>query len=115
MDATLKEWRTHNGIDIKADKNMAVHAIADGEVIRVDKNSLWGNIVEIKHAGNIVSRYCGLGQDIAVKEGDKVKIKQSIGIVDTVPAEISLPTHLHFEMEKNGILVDPLEAMNKIG
>lgn len=113
-NATLNEWRTHNGIDIKADKNMAVQAVADGVVQEVYSDSLWGTVVEIKHANNLLSRYCGLSKDVSVKKGDKIKIKQTIGIVDNVPSEIVLPSHIHFEMEQAGVLVDPLEAMGKV-
>ncbi len=113
-NVTLNEWRTHNGIDIKATKGTPVMAVADGVVKNIRNDALWGWVVEIEHTGSLTSIYCGLASNITVKKGDKVKIKDTIGITDVVPAEISLDPHLHFEMKQNGKWVDPLLAMGKI-
>ncbi len=113
-NVTLNEWRTHNGIDIKATKGTPVMAVADGVVKSVRKDSLWGSVVEIEHQGGLTSIYCGLADNLTVKKGDKVKIKAAIGITDSVPAEISLEPHLHFEMKESGKWVDPLLAMGKV-
>ena len=111
---TLGEWRTHDGIDIKADLGSAVQAVADGTVTAIKNDPLWGTTIEIEHANNLVSIYCGLNKDdLKVAIGDNVKMEQQIGTVGEILAEISSPSHLHFAMKQNGELVDPLVAMGK--
>lgn len=113
-NVTLKEWRTHDGIDIKAEKGTAVKAVSDGEVLSVKDDPLMGMTIEISHANDTVSIYCGLSKDVLVKEGDTVKIGQEIGKIGDIPCETSLDSHLHFAMKVQGEWVDPLKAMDKI-
>jgi len=113
-DPTLNEWKTHNGIDIKAAKGTAVFCVAEGTVSNIYNDPMWGHTIEISHAQGLTSIYCGLAKEMMVKKGDPVKIGQQIGTVDTVPAEISLQEHLHFGMKCDGKWVDPLVAMNKV-
>ncbi|MEG2174712.1 MAG: M23 family metallopeptidase, partial [Oscillospiraceae bacterium] len=110
---TLGDWRTHNGIDIKAAEKTSIKAVTGGEITMVAPDPLWGNVVEIKHAGGLVSRYCGLDKDIPVHKGDTVKTGQVIGTLGYVPAENLSPSHLHFEMKKDGKWVDPILTMGK--
>lgn len=111
---TLKVWRTHDGIDIKADKGTNVIAVQDGKVLSIKNDPLWGTVVEIEHSDKLVSVYCGLSKDIKVKEGDTVKTSQVIGMVDVIPAELCCDPHLHFAMRKDGKWVDPLKTMGKV-
>ncbi len=113
-DPTLNEWKTHNGIDIKAAKGTPVYCVANGTVTETYQDPMWGYTVEISHGEGLTSIYCGLAKDLMVQKGDTVKISQQIGTVDTVPAEIALEEHLHFGMKCDGKWVDPLTAMNKI-
>ena len=110
---TLGDWRTHNGIDIKADAGAEVVSVAAGTVIDVRNDPLWGNVVEVEHAGGLVSIYCGLAKNVAVKKGDAVKTGAKLGTVDYIPSESALPSHLHFELKKDGNWVDPLTTMDK--
>lgn len=111
---TLKVWKTHDGVDFKAKLGADVACVQDGTVKAVREDALWGTVVEIEHAGELVSIYCGLGKEPKVKEGDLVTTGQIIGAVDKIPAEINSETHLHFEMKQGGKYVNPLEAMNKL-
>lgn len=109
---TLNDWRTHDGIDIKAEKGTEVMACADGAVSRIYDDALWGCCMEIEHTGGIVSVYCGLDKaSITLKEGDEVKVKDVIGQVDKIPCEISLQSHLHFGMKQDGKWADPVSTM----
>lgn len=112
-NVTLKEWRTHDGIDIKADKGTDVKAVCDGKVLAVRDDPLLGMMVEIEHHDQIVSVYCGLDKDVSVKEGDQVAVGQVIGKVGEIPCEISLESHLHFAMKVSGSWADPLKTMGK--
>ena len=44
---TLGDWRTHNGIDIRAEAGEAVRAASDGTVTAVRNDPMWGNVVEV--------------------------------------------------------------------
>lgn len=112
-DVTLGEWRTHDGVDIKADKGAEVFAAAAGSVTKVAQDTLWGQVVEITHGDGSISRYCGLAKDLAVKEGDLVNAGQTIGQVDSIPTEISLPTHIHFELIGSDGNLDPLAIIGR--
>lgn len=112
---TLKEWRTHDGIDIKADMDTAVKAVNDGKVADVKDDPLMGVTVEIKHDTGVTSVYCGLQKEVAVKKGDKVKVGQEIGKVGEIPSEILMEPHLHFAMKSSdGKWIDPLKTMGKV-
>ena len=112
---TLKEWRTHDGIDIKAEQGAQVLAVADGKVSKVYKDQMWGTVVEITHGGKIVSYYYGLGENVLVKEGDKVEIKTPVGTLgNTNLAESAMDSHLHFGMKQDGKWVDPMVLMDKV-
>ncbi|HJF55664.1 M23 family metallopeptidase [Anaerotruncus colihominis] len=113
-NVTLKEWRTHDGIDIKAEKGASVKAACDGKVSAVRDDPLMGMTVEITHHDDIVSIYCGLDKNVLVKEGDTVQVGQAIGAVGEIPSEIALDPHLHFAMKVAGKWADPLKTMGKV-
>jgi len=111
---TLKDWRTHNGVDFAADKNEDVVAIQTGTVTSVRKDALWGWVVEMDHGNGLCSRTCGLGEKVSVAEGERVSAGQVIGRADVIPCESALQTHIHLEVYQNGTAVDPLRAMGKV-
>lgn len=107
---TTGTWQTHNGVDIAGETGTAVYAMDNGTVTDVTKDALWGITVTIDHGNGVISRYCGLSASLAVKEGDLVESGQSIGAVGTVPdLESKLASHLHVEVCKNGVYVNPME------
>lgn len=111
-DETLDKWHTHNGIDIKAELGSPVRAVADGVVSAVKEDPMWGTVVEITHEEDLISRYCGLDEELSVVEGQAVSIADEIGRVgDTNLAETALEPHLHFELFEDGVRVDPLDRM----
>lgn len=113
-NVTMGDWRTHDGIDIRCEKGSEITAAADGVVIGVGSDPLWGGTVQIKHGDGNVSIYSGLAKELEVKEGDEVKVQQKIGVLEGIPAEVSLGYHLHFAMTRDGKFVDPFEAMGKV-
>lgn len=105
---TLGEWVTHNGIDIKADKTTVVAAAADGQVKSIKNDPRYGLTVVIEHANGFSTSYSNLLTAEFVSTGEKVKSGQTIGTVgNTASFEILDEPHLHFEMTKNGEVVDP--------
>ena len=108
---TLNVWRTHDGVDLKGKKGDTVVCIGDGTVLSVVTDPLWGGTVQVQHPDGYVSVYCGVSADTAVKKDAPVKAGQAIGTLDQIPAEVSMDTHLHFGVMKNGKYVDPSEII----
>ena len=110
--STLSKWCTHDGIDLKAANGAEVLCTAEGVVSRVYNNGIWGKTVEVSHAGDVVSIYSGLNNEVPVHEGDLVAINQPLGTVgSTNLAEAKLESHLHFAMKQGGKYISPLETM----
>lgn len=107
---TFGDLRLHSGIDIACKKGTSVSACADGKVLTIDQNGQLGTTVTIEHTGGITSRYSSL-ENVSLKEGDRVKAGDIIGITGTIPAECNDPDHLHLEIYKNGVAVSPLEIL----
>lgn len=104
---TLKQWEIHKAIDVVSDTSANVYAIANGTVTNVYTNYLEGGVIEITHENGIKSVYKSL-EDISVKNGDYVKTGDVIASVSTSMArELNTGAHLHFEMYKNDISVNP--------
>lgn len=104
---TLGEWRTHNGVDFEAQEGTAVKATADGTVLTIESDPLWGDILTIDHGDKLISRYCGVTAS-GVTVGKKVKAGEIIGTVSAIPAEIVDAPHLHLEIIANGKYLDPM-------
>ncbi len=109
----LDEWRTHNGVDIRAERGSEIYAISAGKVVDVRSDPLWGYVVEIDHGDGMTAIYCGLGSDIRVSRGDQVRTRAVLGSLDVVPVEADMEPHLHFEIKVNGRYVEPFAALGK--
>ena len=105
---TLKEWVTHPGIDIKAEKTSVVKSVADGKVVSIKNDPRYGLTVVIEHQNNFKTVYSNLLTAEFVTEGEEIKSGQTIGTVgNTAIFEISDEPHLHFEILKDNVNVDP--------
>lgn len=105
---TLQEWTTHTGIDIKADKTTVVKAAEAGTVKTIKNDPRYGLTIIIEHANGFQTVYSNLLTSEFVVEGEKVEKAQSLGTVgNTAAFEIADESHLHFEILKDSIQVDP--------
>ena len=110
---TMGDWRTHNGVDIACETNTNVRCFSDGVVKEIVDDKLWGMTVRMEHPNGYVSVYSGLNPDVMVEEGQKVEIGDVIGTTNGSPAiEIGQEPHLHFEVIKNGVTVDPIKLIS---
>ena len=97
---TLADWRTHDGIDIKADAGTQVLAASSGTVLSV------------AHDGGYETTYSNLQSVPTVAPEQYVSAGQVIGAVGTTSlAEASMAPHLHFSVTKDGEIIDPQEFL----
>lgn len=111
-DATLGDWRTHDGMDIRAAAGSAVAAAAAGTVRSVEEDGRLGTMVVIEHSGGYTTTYASLLPETEVQAGDTVQAGTVIGAVgNTSLSESALGAHLHFAVAKDGVAVDPEEFL----
>lgn len=97
--------RTHHyGIDFAGKEGADVVTVAAGVVVFAGPRSGYGKMVEINHGGGYSTRY-GHHKELAVKVGDIVKKGQVIGYMGS--SGRATGPHVHFEVYKNGRVVDP--------
>lgn len=105
---TLQEWTTHTGIDIKADKTTVVKSAEAGIVKTIKNDPRYGLTVIVEHENGFQTVYSNLLTSEFVVEGEKVENGQSLGTVgNTAAFEIADEPHLHFEILKDSVQVDP--------
>lgn len=103
---TMRDYRVHLGMDLKAERGETVKAAANGIVKDAYTDMLLGNILVVEH-GSVELHYCGLGETFLVKPGEVVSAGQDIGSVTAAPFESALEPHLHLEASENGQVIDP--------
>jgi murein DD-endopeptidase MepM/ murein hydrolase activator NlpD len=101
--------RRHQGIDYAADAGTPVMAAGDGVVRAREWSGGYGNMIEIRHANGITTRYGHLrGFAKALKVGDRVEQGEVIGQVGS--SGLSTAAHLHYEFRVNGVPRNPRDA-----
>lgn len=105
---TLEEWIVHLGIDIKAERATVVKASEAGTITSIKNDPRYGLTVVIEHTNGYKTIYSNLLTTEFVTEGEKVEKGQAIGTVGNSAAfEIVDEPHLHFEITKDNVNVDP--------
>lgn len=94
----------HTGLDYQADAGTPILAAAGGVVVTAEAHPAYGNMVEIAHGNNLVTRYAHASR-FAVKKGDLVKRGQRVADVGSTGR--STGPHLHFEVLVQGVPQDP--------
>jgi len=94
----------HTGLDFQAETGTAILAAAGGVVVAQEVHPAYGNMVEIDHGNDLITRYAHASR-LWVKKGDLVKRGQKIGAVGTTGR--STGPHLHFEVLVQGVPQDP--------
>lgn len=107
-----KKVRPHHGVDYAAPSGTPVRAVADGTVTVMTRKKADGNILKIKHPGNISSGYLHLkGFAKGIKVGARVSQGQVIGYVGSTG--YSTGPHLDFRLWKGGVAINPLNVPQK--
>lgn len=106
-------YRPSTGIDIalKDGESFEVVAALSGTVTRAESDPLLGYVVEIDHGDNVKTFYQSLNE-LFVEVGDSVKQGESIAQAGTSVMNNEY-THVHFEIRKDSIAVNPIDFFNK--
>jgi murein DD-endopeptidase MepM/ murein hydrolase activator NlpD len=113
FDQTMDDWRIHNGVNIAGALGTPVKACASGTVSDVKIDDMLGQEVIIDHGNGLISIYANLTNQVTVKKGQSVEVGDTLGCIgQTAQSEIALAPHLHFEITKNGIEIDPLAEIS---
>ena len=102
------DW--HPGVDFAAKENSEIVAVASGVVTWADKRFQYGTMVEVNHGNGFKTRYAHCKSSL-VKVGDIVKKGQVIALVGSTGR--STGPHVHFEVHKNGRVVDPATYIHR--
>jgi murein DD-endopeptidase MepM/ murein hydrolase activator NlpD len=106
-------WRTdpftgrmarHEGMDFAAPPGTPIHAAAGGVVLLAEFHPEYGNVVEIDHGNQLMTRYAHALR-VGVRPGDLVKRGQKIAEVGSTGR--STGPHLHFEVHSGGVAQNP--------
>jgi murein DD-endopeptidase MepM/ murein hydrolase activator NlpD len=96
--------RHHDGYDFAVAAGSPIHATMEGEVISAGWQGGYGNAVVIRHPNGYETLY-GHAQKLLVKPGQHVEAGDVIARVGSTG--LSTGPHLHYELRKDGLAVDP--------
>ena len=100
----------HNGVDFAGKEGADVVTVAAGVVVYAAVRNGYGKMVEINHGGGFSTRY-GHHRELIVKVGDIVKKGQVVALMGS--SGRSTGPHVHFEVYKNGRVVDPSSYIHR--
>ena len=104
IDPVNGQSALHTGLDFPAGNGTPILAAAGGVVVAQEYHSAYGNMVEIDHGNDLVTRYAHASK-VLIKKGDLVKRGQKIAEVGSTGR--STGSHLHFEVLVQGVFQDP--------
>ena len=102
--SSLGRWDNHSGVDFAAFTGTEVYAAGDGTVSMAGSIEDYGLAVVIEHPSGAQTRYAHLSA-VLVRPGQKIEGGRLIGKVGSTGR--STGPHLHYEVRKNGVPVDP--------
>ncbi len=108
-DPLLGTQAFHSGIDFRAETGHRIKAPAAGVVVTAGRSGGYGNMVEVRHKGGMITRYGHLNS-IYVREGETVDEGAVLGEVGSTGR--STGPHLHYEVRVDGNPVDPVRYLN---
>lgn len=104
IDPMTGKSALHTGLDFQAQTGTPILAAAGGVVVTQEYHPAYGNLVEIDHGNELVTRYAHASV-VSVKKGDLVRRGQKVAEVGTTGR--STGPHLHFEVLVQGVPQDP--------
>ena len=104
IDPVNGQSALHTGLDFPSGQGTPILAAAGGVVVAQEYHPAYGNMVEIDHGNDLVTRYAHASK-VLVKKGDLIKRGQKIAEVGSTGR--STGSHLHFEVLVQGVFQDP--------
>lgn len=108
IDPITGQSALHSGLDFPAETGTAIVAAAGGVVVVSEYHHAYGNMVEIDHGNELITRYAHSSR-VLVKKGDVVRRGQKIAEIGTTGR--STGPHLHFEVLVAGVAQDPMKFL----
>jgi len=108
IDPFTGKREMHKGIDIAGKEGAQILAVADGIVTWSGSRKGYGNLVEIDHGTGYITRY-GHNRQQLVEFGDTVHKGQAIALIGSTGR--STGPHVHVEVMKNGMYVNPAKYL----
>jgi murein DD-endopeptidase MepM/ murein hydrolase activator NlpD len=105
VTAEYQDTEDHYAVDVVAPADSRIKAVKDGHVIHTGWSTSAGHTIMIQHAFDLISIYKH-NSELLENVGSFVKAGDPIGIVGT-SGNLSTGPHLHFELWRNGVPVDP--------
>ena len=103
---STQRYRAHMGIDYAAPIGTPVFSVANGKVVQLGYSGAFGNLIILEHPGNYRTYYAHLSSfNVDLELGHEVRRGFEIGYVGVTGR--STGPHLHFELRKDGVYVDP--------
>lgn len=99
----------HTGLDFPAAQGTPIFAAAGGVVVTQEQHPQYGNLVEVDHGNELITRYAH-ALKVYVKKGDLIKRGQKVAEVGSTGR--STGPHLHFEVLVQGVPQDPQKFLN---
>lgn len=111
--APKQRYRAHMGIDYAAPIGTPIFSVATGKVVHIGYSGAFGNLIILEHPGNYRTYYAHLSNyNVELELGNEVRRGLEIGYVGSTGR--STGPHLHFELRKDGIYVDPYGAKTEL-
>jgi len=112
VDPITGQSALHTGLDFQADTGTPILAAAGGVVVTQEYHPAYGNMIEVDHGNQLVTRYAHASR-VLIKQGDIVRRGQKIAEIGTTGR--STGPHLHFEVLVQGVFQDPQKFLNAGG
>jgi murein DD-endopeptidase MepM/ murein hydrolase activator NlpD len=103
--------RMHEGVDIAAPIGVPIHASASGKVLSTGVSPTYGRFVEVSHGKGVTTFYAHMSRTAGLKRGAWTAAGGVLGYVGSTGR--STGPHLHFEIRKDGVALDPQRAMGR--
>jgi murein DD-endopeptidase MepM/ murein hydrolase activator NlpD len=111
--APKQRYRAHMGIDYAAPTGTPVFSVATGKVAHLGFSGAFGNLIILEHPGNYRTYYAHLSNfNVELEVGNEVRRGLEIGYVGSTGR--STGPHLHFELRKDGVYVDPYSTKTQL-
>lgn len=112
-DPPKQRYRAHMGIDYAAPIGTPVFSVANGKVVHLGYSGAFGNLIVLEHPGGYHTYYAHLSNyNNELELGNEVRRGFEIGYVGSTGR--STGPHLHFELRKDGIYVDPYGSKTQL-